>query len=85
MLCAVKVSTLLSKCLEAFFLHIPFHLKEYMTLYSDSNVYSDALVQGQCHACVWYIMVVCGGGGGASLTSVASLTRKSGSLSRFGE
>ena len=41
------------------------------------------------HVCgtLWWCVCVGGGGGGggASLTSVASLTRKSGSLSRFGE
>ena len=72
MLSAVEVTTLLSKCLETLFLSLPLHLN------------------GPECMCTYMIILLClhvelGGELFSELTSVASLTRKSGSLSRLGE
>lgn len=75
MLSAVEVSTLLSKCLETLFLRLPFHLSECM----------NTIATVTCIVYIEHCVHVCLCGGGTELTSVASLTRKSGSLSRFGE
>ena len=71
MLSAVEVATLLSKCLETLLLCLPLHLNgpECMCTYMT----------------ILCVHVELGGELFSELTSVASLTRKSGSLSRLGE